>query len=411
MERDCLFLESGMFGYGARAGDCARALGYRPVLLARDPQEYAHGVIDVRPHMAEVVMVDTLDIAKLLRIVLERDPAVVIGIDDFRVLSAALLANFAGLRDPALTPGLVNVRFKDRMRARLADTHFAVPHAVYDLDRDVPGTSVVGYPCVVKPVDEAGSSGVRICHDPAGFAQAVGALDASLGTPNGRGYRATRTILVEAFIPGQEYSAEAMYDPAQGHWRLVGVTRKLVTEPPFAVEAGHVFPTAFPPQTQARIEADLDQALLRLGLRQTAAHAEFKLDGDRFRLIEVNARIGGDMIPELVESALGIDLISAFVRLQAGHPIEGMLTPTRRLVAGIRFIMPPRPGTITALHVPPEPLPGEVRRQLPNLPRTIASVASSYDRLGFIVATAADERALEAALDGFVAACRFEYQE
>jgi biotin carboxylase len=411
MERDCLFLETGMFGYGARAGDCARALGYRPVLLARDPDEYAHGVIDVRPHMAEIVMVDTLDIAKLLRIVVDRDPAVVIGIDDFRVLSAALLANFAGLRDPALTQGLVNVRFKDRMRARLADSEFAVPYAVHDVDLDPPAASAVGYPCVVKPVDEAGSFGVRICNDAAEFAQAVGALATSLGTPNGRGYRSARTILVEAFIPGQEYSAEAAYDPATEHWRLVGVTRKLVTEPPFAVEVGHVFPAALPRETHAMVEAALDRALLRLGLRHTTAHAEFKLEGDRFSLIEVNPRVGGDMIPELVESALGIDLISVLVRLQAGHPIDGMLAPTRHLVAGIRFLTPPRPGVITALHAPPDPIPGEVRRQLPGLPRTITGVTSSYDRLGFVVATAADEAALQASLDGFVAACRFEYQE
>lgn len=412
MGSECLFLETGAFGYGARAGDCARALGYAPVLLARDPAEYSRGVVDVVPHMDEVVMIDTLDIAKLLRFVIERKPAVIIGIDDFRVLSAALLADYAGLRDPALTEGLVNVRYKDRMRARLAGTEFALPYTVHDVDTDPPRTSSVGYPCVVKPVDEGGSYGVRICDDEAAFTEAIAGLVQSLGTPNIRGYRSSRRVLVEAFLPGQEYSAEAAYDPAAERWRLVGVTRKLVTEPPFCVEVGHVFPAAaITPELHAKIEDALHRILTELGLRNTTAHAEFKLDGDRFRLIEVNPRVGGDMIPELIESALGIDLISVMVRLQANHPIDGMLTPDRKLVAGIRFIMPPRAGVVTELRVPPEPAAGEVRRLLPALPRTVAGVTSSYDRMGFVVVAAENEAALHAALDGFVAGCEFVYED
>jgi biotin carboxylase len=189
------------------------------------------------------------------------------------------------------------------------------------------------------------------------------------------------------------------------------VTRKLVTEPPFCVEVGHVFPAALGPEVRTRIAAWLDRLLTHLELRDTAAHVEFKLDGERLRVIEVNPRVGGDMIAELVESALGVDMVSIIVRLQAGHPLDGMLTPTRDLVAGVRFLMPPKPGVITALRVPPEPVPGEVRRVLPKLPRTIAGIESSYDRLGFVVVAAEDEHAMQAGLDRFVAGCEFVYEE
>ncbi|MEA2663508.1 MAG: hypothetical protein QOI11_452 [Candidatus Eremiobacteraeota bacterium] len=410
MARDCLFLEAGMSGYGARAAECARALGYRPVLLARNPAEYAASVIDPRPYMDEVVTVDTFDTAKLLRLVIERRPGAVIAYEDFRLLHGALLGAYAGLRDPAAIEGLVNVRFKDRMRARLAGTEFEHPYAVHHLADGVPRASSVGYPCVVKPVDEGGSSGVRICADEAEFAAAMTELARALVAPSSRGFRSTPAILVEAFIPGQEYSAELSYDPAAARWHLIGVTRKLVTAPPFCVEVGHVFPAALAPEVRARIAGALDRLLTHLELRNTTAHVEFKLDGERLRIIEVNPRVGGDMIAELVESALGVDMVSLIVRLQAGHPLDGMLTPTRELVAGVRFLVPPKPGVITALRVPPEPVPGEVRRVLPKLPRTIAGIESSYDRLGFVVVAAEDERAMQAGLDRFVAGCEFVYE-
>ena len=393
MERDCLFIEAGMSGYGARAAECARALGYRPVLLARNPAEYAASVIDPRPYMDEVVTVDTFDTAKLLRIVVERRPAALIAYEDFRLLHGALLRAYAGLRDSAAIEGLVNVRFKDRMRARLAGTEFDHPYAVHELAQGVPRASAVGYPCVVKPVDDGGSSGVRICADEAEFAAATSELARALVAPSGRGFRSTPAILVEAFIPGQEYSAELAYDPAAARWHLLGVTRKLVTEPPFAVEVGHVFPAALAPEVRARIAAALERLLAQLDLRDTAAHVEFKLDGERLRIIEVNPRVGGDMIAELVESATGVDLVSLIVRLQAGRPVDGLLAPTRDLVAGVRFLVPPRPGVVTELRVPPEPVPGEVRRVLFALPRTIGGVESNADRLGLVVVAAENERA------------------
>jgi biotin carboxylase len=410
MERDCLFIEAGMSGYGARAADCARALGYRPVLLARNPAEYAASVIDPRPYMDEVVTVDTFDAAKLLRLVIERRPGAVIAYEDFRLLHGALLGAYAGRRDPALIEGLVNVRFKDRMRARLAGTEFDHPYAVHELADGLPRASSVGYPCVVKPVDDGGSTGVRICADEAQFADAMAELARMLVAPNNRGFRSTPAILVEAFIPGQEYSAELAYDPAAARWHLIGVTRKLVTEPPFCVEVGHAFPAALAPEVRARIADALERLLTHLELRDTTAHVEFKLDGERLRIIEVNPRVGVDMIAELVESALGVDMISIIVRLQAGHSIDGMLVPTRDLVAGVRFVVPPKPGVLTELRVPPEPVPGEVRRVMAPLPRTIGTVASSYDRLGFVVVAAEDERAMQAGLDRFVAGCEFVYE-
>ncbi len=407
--RDYLIVESGFFGVGALAAQHARRLGYRPVLLARNPAEYAGAVLDPRPHVDEVLTVDTFDVAKLLRIALERRPAGVLGFDEFRLVPAAVAARFAGTGEPGLAEGMVNVRFKDRMRALLAGTEFDLPHRAHDLARELPRSSAVGYPCVVKPVDESGSFGVRICADEAEFGAAIRLLSELLQGPNGRGYHSARTVLVEALVPGPEYSAEVAYDPAARRWRLVGVTRKLVTPPPFCVEVGHVFPALLGAGLAEAVESALDRLLGLLGLRGTIAHVEFKLDGERVRVIEVNPRPGGDMIVELVRCARGIDLIEVMVRLHAGLALDGLLEPTRRRVAAVRFLFPPRPGTVSALR-PPAPVAGEVRRWLTGVPRTVQAASSSLDRLGFAVVEGGDERGVEDALASYVAGCEFVYQ-
>jgi biotin carboxylase len=54
--------------------------------------------------------------------------------------------------------------------------------------------------------------------------------------------------------------------------------------------------------------------------------------------VEVNARLGGDLIPHLVHLATGVDLAAAAIDVAAGRPLQ--LNPTRRAAASIRFLYP-----------------------------------------------------------------------
>lgn len=71
-----------------------------------------------------------------------------------------------------------------------------------------------------------------------------------------------------------------------------------------------------------------------------------RLVGGRPRLIEVNARMGGDMIGHLVHLATGVDLARAAADIACGHTPD--LTPTRHQAAAIRLVYPAYSGTLTA---------------------------------------------------------------
>ncbi|MGW1496587.1 ATP-grasp domain-containing protein, partial [Streptomyces sp. NPDC002402] len=63
------------------------------------------------------------------------------------------------------------------------------------------------------------------------------------------------------------------------------------------------------------------------------------------RIVEINARLGGDLIPHLVQLATGINLPQVAADLATG--IDPHLTPTRSQAAAVRFLYPTATGRIT----------------------------------------------------------------
>ena len=84
-----------------------------------------------------------------------------------------------------------------------------------------------------------------------------------------------------------------------------------------------------------------------LGLGWGPLHWELRIrDGQAFPM-EVNPRLAGGFIPELVRHATGVDLIRETLRLVVGQTPR--LQPSRREHASIRFLVPPAAGRLVAI--------------------------------------------------------------
>lgn len=70
------------------------------------------------------------------------------------------------------------------------------------------------------------------------------------------------------------------------------------------------------------------------------------------RIIEVNGRIGGDLIGKLVLLATGIDLPRAAADLALG--LQPDLTPTRQQAAAVALLYPEVSGTVVERGIDPE---------------------------------------------------------
>ncbi|MEK8104173.1 hypothetical protein NKG94_01750 [Micromonospora sp. M12] len=124
------------------------------------------------------------------------------------------------------------------------------------------------------------------------------------------------------------------------------MTDKLLGPVPYFIELGHTFPSGLPKQVR---EAAIDVALAALdaiGFDFGPAHTEVKLTDRGPLLIEVNARAGGDFVPDLVRHATGVSLLDQTIVAATGNRPD--LTPTVHGGAAIRFLAG-RTGTVAAL--------------------------------------------------------------
>jgi biotin carboxylase len=166
-------------------------------------------------------------------------------------------------------------------------------------------------PVVFKPTGLDGSRAVRLVERAADLEGWEAELDR-------HGYRGS--VLIEEYLRGPEFSVEAL--TAAGRHHIVGITAKRLGPPPRFVEMGHVFPAPLPDAHRAAIVALVRAFLDAAGYRFGPTHTEVILTARGPRIVESQARLGGDRIPQLIEVATGFDIEAALFRALAGDPVE-----------------------------------------------------------------------------------------
>ncbi|MET9567341.1 pyridoxal-phosphate dependent enzyme [Streptomyces tauricus] len=401
-----VFVESNTTGTGMLALHTATRLGFAPVLLAKDPGRYE----GLNATGCPAVICDTEDDTAVRDAARSaaagRTVAGVTTTSDFYLAHTARLARALGV--PGHAPDTaVACRDKSLTRAALRDAGVPQPaHAVVDsVDCVAAAVARVGLPCVVKPVDGSGSQDVRWCADETTALTLAARILA--GTENARGQMRAGKVLVEEFVDGPEYSVEMFC--ADGEARCVGVTQRTTTELPYFVEIGHLFPAVLPSTAQAELAETARQALKAIGFERGPAHVEVRLTPAGPAVIEINGRLAGGMIPELVRAATGIDLLDQQVRAATGRPLR--LTADRAGHAGLRFLTAADTGLLTGVTGTAEAarVPGVEAVVVTGTPgRPVRPPRDAYDRLGHVIAVASTPREVETALDAAMALLRVE---
>ncbi|WP_331445227.1 ATP-grasp domain-containing protein [Streptomyces xanthochromogenes] len=380
-----LFVESNTTGTGRQFAQRARALGAEPVLLSADPGRYPYAADDE----LRTVVVDTADgdalWAAVQRLAAGARVAGVLSSSEYYVVAAADLAARLGLPGPS-ADAVRACRDKSVQRRTLADAGVPVPRfsVAGTVAEAVAAAQWQGGPVVVKPVQGSGSLGVRLCRDSGEVVAHAGELLSA--TVNERGLRTPARVLVEQYLTGSEFSVEVFGE------QVVVTVAKHVGEPPVFVETGHDVPAVLPAPEAAALADSAVHAVKALGLGWGAAHVELRLDGGVARVIEVNPRLAGGMIPELVRRARGIDLVGAQVRAGLGLPVDLIGTSGTAGAASIRFLTADGDavlGDTDAAEAAALAVPGAVDAALYRPPGTRVGPAEDFrGRLGHVIAVA-----------------------
>ena len=232
----------------------------------------------------------------------------VVGVDDDTAVVAAAIADTLGLRGNAVVAARA-ARDKHEQRTLLTAAGVPVPRfTLYRVDDDARQLAAgVSYPCVLKPVRLAASRGVIRADTPEAFVAAFERVrrileragcetrDASVSTDlvSRIPHPASRSILVEDFVPGPEVALEGLL--VAGQLRVLALFDKPdPLDGPYFEETIYVTPSRLPADAQRAVAACAERAAAALGLREGPVHAELRVNSRGPWLIELAARpIGG----------------------------------------------------------------------------------------------------------------------
>lgn len=281
-----------------------------------------------------------------LKVAAEHEVLGVVTYDELLVTAAAHVAEALGVRGLTVA-GAENCRDKSRTRALLTAAGLPQPRyaLVHGLAEAAEAAERIGYPVVAKPRGMGASVGVVRAERPADFADAFGITERArhAGPPSYQD-----GVLIEELIDGPEISVDGAV--ADGVYRPFCLARKHLGAPPYFEEIGHVVDGADPLLADPRLLRVLGDAHRALGLPDGVTHTELRLTDRGPVIIEVNARLGGDLIPYLGLLATGVDPGRIAAEVAIGVPPS--LQPTEHACAGIRFLYPPEDCRVIEVALP-----------------------------------------------------------
>ena len=386
------FVESNTSGTGRLFARAASQQGFRPILLSDNPARYSY----VSQDGLDTLKVDTKAEVTLLDACRRLEPgaglAGVTSSSEYFISTAASIAHRLNLAGPS--PVAVRAcrdKFKQRQRLEKAGVSMPAFHGATSIKSAVAAAQELSLPVIVKPVSGSGSVGVKLCLS----LDEVGAHAARLLSQrqNERGAPVARRILVESVASGWEYSVETF------DLQVIGITSKHLGPLPTFVEVGHDYPAQLSPATKKAIEDIAQQSLTALGLGWGPAHIELRLTESGPQIIEVNPRLAGGFIPELVRLSCGIDLISETIMLVVGEQPE--LKRSCQDHTSIRFILSPGDGILAEVEGvdQAQSIPGITEVKLYSQPGAEMRRHGDFrDRVGHVIARrSTHEQAVRAA--------------
>lgn len=208
----------------------------------------------------------------------------------------------------------------------------------------------LGPPVILKPRTGSGGAFMMAAASPAACVDALLDLqnrlahskDRLYASPTGAGdagFDAKASLLIEARVDGQEFSADFIVDGDVV--TLLRTSRKISA-------SGADFGETLVYVTPAELDEDLIAIQLRdathaLGLRRAFCTADFIRAGTKAVLLEIAPRPGGDCLPRLVRHALGRNILRDAIDFAEGLPLA-RASATRPLVG--LMLRAALPGTV-----------------------------------------------------------------
>lgn len=209
---------------------------------------------------------------------------------------------------------------KDTFRKFLKDHNFCVPYTedYTELDSMKRNAHNFHFPVMVKPVDCSGSKGINKIYSESEYDYAFS---------DAMRYSRCKKIVVEEFIEKEGYQVSGDGFSVNGKlvFRCFGnefYSNNGIKE---YVPLGECWPSVLPNKTQAKIHNELQRLITELGMKTGAYNIEVILDkNENVYILELGARNGGSLIPQITQYATGIDMVEYTIKAALGEDCSNL---------------------------------------------------------------------------------------
>lgn len=240
---------------------------------------------------------------------------------------AAQVADHAGLPGPC--PSDV-ARCVSKARQKALLLKHGLPSARFvtgsltDLPTLLRRVEALNFPVVAKPAEASASDGVKLCFDRRELQQHMTELQhrSSPAVPN----PVCEEVVVEEYVPGEEYCVECF------DGRYVGAIRKL-KQPGYSFqERGYTSELGLDERALRRMKDVCTHAVEIAGLAWGPVHIDCIVTSGHASIVELNPRIAGSFICEVVRDSYGFDAVGSLL-----DKLDGCFTPPADLLFPTRY--------------------------------------------------------------------------
>ena len=210
----------------------------------------------------------------------------------------------------------------------------------------------IGFPLVLKPAWGVKSQFVVRADTLDEAKNAFEYIKGNMGPGFDPIYASGTQILMEGYLEGAEVDVDLLVQ--DGKIKFHAFTDNFPTIEPFFVETGDAMPSRHEDSSLDAVLKMAHDVVAVIGLTNGALHLEAKLDARGPRLIELNARMGGDYLYDWIKSVWDVDLVEQAARIAIGLPCEPRRLKEAKVHLVGKYLIPPHSGVVSTLSAPPQ---------------------------------------------------------
>ena len=248
-------------------------------------------------------------------------------------------------------PGLsteVAVRATDKLKRISWLSKHGIPVAnflpVYSADEIERKANKLGFPLVMKPVDNAGARGVRVVTKKDKLEEAYGEV---------LQFSKSNVVLIEELLSGPQISTESLiYQDQLITFAFADRNYELLENFfPYFVEDGINYPSSLPEETQKAVLALVERTIRTLEIDFGAAKGDIIIHNGEPKIIEMAARTSGGWFGAgSIPIATGVNMLKPLLQMAVGdNPDLELLKPTRNLFCAQRYLIPRESGEVISV--------------------------------------------------------------